>query len=357
MSDGGKLAEILAKKKAARAARPQTADAGGRPDFSQTMPLPNREEDEEERRLMVSLGGCNVTHPVSDGWHPVPEREMLAETKLSSGVVDIDDNEIEMEGSDKVAQGGLGVLYRAYWRGTEVAVKKPVDPRAGMDPKLKDDFRKEAAILGEVRHPNVVLLMAACLRAPKLCIVLEWCSGGSLFDLLHRSRADPSRDQKLHLAEGVAAGLAFLHASSPAIIHRDIKTQNVLVDVNLTVAKICDFGLAIRTSDVSQVNSAAGTPRYMAPELYRSESCSTMSDVYAYAVTLWEMFSREMPFGGMDIEEVRDKTVRGERPEIPLTCPRQVSLLIRDCWAQSPQDRPPLNSVLMSIRAMREDSP
>ncbi len=94
----------------------------------------------------------------------------------------------------------------------------------------------QASILGEVRHPNVVLLMGVCLRAPNLCLLLEWCAGGSLHDLLHRSKSDISREQRLGLAAGVASAVAFLHTSSPAIIHRDIKTQNVLLDETRSLA-------------------------------------------------------------------------------------------------------------------------
>lgn len=67
---------------------------------------------------------------------------------------------------DKIAQGGLGVLYRGEWRGCQVAIKKPVDPRAASDPGLKADFQKEVDVLGTCRHPNIVLLMGACLRPP-----------------------------------------------------------------------------------------------------------------------------------------------------------------------------------------------
>ena len=96
-------------------------------------------------------GGANGAGSFSD-----------AHSRARSGVVEVDIRDIELE-ADKKAQGGLGVLYKGVWRGCEVAVKRPVDPRSAMDPELKEDFRREVDILSEVRHPNVVLLMGVRL--------------------------------------------------------------------------------------------------------------------------------------------------------------------------------------------------
>ena len=221
---------------------------------------------------------------------------MTSDSGLSGGAVvssattmvpEVDFREIEMEDQDKVAQGGLGVLYKGTWRGCAVAVKRPVDPRAVMDADLKEDFRREAAILSEVRHPNVVLLLGASLQGANLCLVLEWCNGGNLHELIHHPRDAPlAKIEKVGLLAGLAAAVAWLHTSSPAIIHRDIKPANVLVDGTRTVAKLCDFGLAIRNSEVASTRSDAGTPQYMAPELYRGECCSLESDVYAIGASL-----------------------------------------------------------------------
>jgi len=221
-------------------------------------------------------GGANGAGSFSD-----------AHSRARSGVVEVDIRDIELE-ADKKAQGGLGVLYKGVWRGCEVAVKRPVDPRSAMDPELKEDFRREVDILSEVRHPNVVLLMGvrlpvtpgdacvcashagtrprvrathvlarrvrlhahakthmdthaqthnaptqpthtctlipyipnpkfsslkpqpstqACQRGTNLCIVLEWCQGGSLFDVVHRRQSDLPKEQRLRLATGAMAGM------------------------------------------------------------------------------------------------------------------------------------------------------
>jgi len=344
--EGDKLAALLAKRKAARAAKSTADDAVySGPSTPATNSRQNSYNDDDDYSGgMGNLGlggGANGAGSFSD-----------AHSRARSGVVEVDIRDIELE-ADKKAQGGLGVLYKGVWRGCEVAVKRPVDPRSAMDPELKEDFRREVDILSEVRHPNVVLLMGACQRGTNLCIVLEWCQGGSLFDVVHRRQSDLPKEQRLRLATGAMAGLAFLHSHSPPIIHRDIKSQNVLVDESLRVAKLCDFGLAVKLSDASTTNAAAGTPSYMAPELFRGEACSLPSDVYAFGVMLNEIFSREIPFGGLDVGDVKSKVGRGERPTSSLTCPRGIVQLANRCWAESRSERPQAVQVVALLRDLQ----
>lgn len=266
----------------------------------------------------------------------------------------MDIKEIDFHDQDKVAQGGLGVLYKGTWRGCEVAVKRPVDPRAALDANLKEDFRRECIILGEVRHPNVVLLLGASLQGSNLCLVLEWCDGGNLHELIHHPAEPLNKVEKRNLLAGLAAAVAWLHTSSPAIIHRDIKPHNVLVDGLRSVAKLCDFGLAIRNSEVANTRSDAGTPQYMSPELYRGECCSTESDVYAIGMTIWEAAAEEYPFGGMQLSDMKTAIVAGERPAVPITAAAALSSLMRDCTGGVASSRP---SALEVLRRLREYHP
>ena len=111
------------------------------------------------------------------------------------------------------------------------------------------------------------MLMGASLRPPNLCMLFEWCEGGSLYHVLRRAGSDLGRQQRLCIAACVASAIAFLHTGSPAIIHRDIKAQNVLLDdpVNPVSAKLCDFGLAIKLSDAAETNACQGTPPCVPP--------------------------------------------------------------------------------------------
>jgi hypothetical protein len=113
--------------------------------------------------------------------------------RISCPEIEPDDVELEDE---KIGQGAFSVVYKGVWRGCDVVVKKPVDPRAAMDPKLQAEFYQEAAVLrfaprrrldprSDLRHPNIVLMMAATLKPPKLFLVFEWVDGNSLYDVVH----------------------------------------------------------------------------------------------------------------------------------------------------------------------------
>jgi serine/threonine protein kinase len=104
--------------------------------------------------------------------------------------------------------------------------------------------------------------------------------------------------------------MEYLHSLNPPIIHRDLKSLNILRDFRGSF-KICDFGL------VCNKTIAAGTPSYMAPELLENKRYTKTVDSYAFAVLLWEIFSGDIPFNRLDVPEIRDRVIAGKRPTIP----------------------------------------
>lgn len=119
--------------------------------------------------------------------------------------------------------------------------------------------------------------------------------------------------------------MEYLHAQRPAIIHRDLKTHNLLKAYDGHV-KICDFGL------VKVTNPQAGTPAYMAPELFQNKPYNKSVDVYSFGVVFWELFCGEIPFYMVDIPDIRQRVLSGDRPKIPGSCPQRWTNLIRQCW-------------------------
>jgi serine/threonine-protein kinase TNNI3K len=127
---------------------------------------------------------------------------------------------------------------------------------------------------------------------------------------------------------------------SPAIIHRDLKSHNILKADNGSF-KLCDFGL------VRNRNAAAGTPAYMAPELLNNGNFTKSVDCYAMGMVLWEIFVREIPFGRMDVAEIRQKVLSGRRPAIPsYSLHHRIAALITKCWSQNPEDRPTASEIV-----------
>ena len=162
----------------------------------------------------------------------------------------------DLERGEHIASGSMGSIYTATWRGRRVALKSLHDPTSSALKETEEELLVHAAL----SHKHVVELLGANLAPRGCCIVLELCRE-SLFVRLYRRREEMERRTTVTIALHVARAVEYLHARSPTVVHRDIKSHNVLIDFDGT-AKLCDFGL-VNTREVT-----AGTPNYMAPELF-----------------------------------------------------------------------------------------
>jgi serine/threonine protein kinase len=173
-----------------------------------------------------------------------------------------------------------------------------------MQQSLKE-FQREVTTLYKVRHPNLVLFVGACADKGHIMILTEFCSGGSLFSLLHEKRSiNLSLKQKHRMALDIAKGMNYLHTQDPPILHRDLKSLNLLVyeqvrnNSDFIQIKITDFGLSRHNDDLStsRMTGLAGTFHWMAPEVLKSDEYTHKADVYSYGIVLWEVIMREPPF-------------------------------------------------------------
>jgi ankyrin repeat protein len=235
--------------------------------------------------------------------------------------------------------GGFGVVKAATWSFMDVAVKQLKVSRLS-DESLAE-FEAEAKIHAGLNHLNIVRLYGACIESFKYCMVMELMVGGSLYDVLHSAKEMPW-EIRSSIAKDIAVGLTYLHEHG--ILHRDLKSLNVLLDDRMR-AKLSDFGLSkVKTETMaSTAASEKGTLCWMAPELFkRGAKHNELSDIYALGMVLWELASREIPFNdshgnsALLMQWVKD----GERDEIPATTPPKLAMLIGQCWAQNPTDRP-----------------
>ena len=238
----------------------------------------------------------------------------------SGGWDNIDFAEIEI--GEKIGGGGIGVIYNGWWRGEPVALKTLFDSRIGED--LKREYMDELLVMSKVKHSNIVTFLGASMIPPNLCFVMEICEC-SLYSLLHTDRVTFSEKENITMATDIACAMEYLHARTPSIIHRDLKSHNVLRAYNGSL-KLCDFGL------VMNKNTTAGTPCYMAPELFENRSFNKKVDVYAFGMILWELFAMELPFKMLDVPEIRRRVCNNERPRIPSYCSSRVTRLIEKCW-------------------------
>ncbi|KAH8484841.1 hypothetical protein H0E87_026562 [Populus deltoides] len=199
--------------------------------------------------------------------------------------------------SEIIGAGGFGAVYkgRLPTNGIEVAVKRiPPNSIQGLR-----GFTAEIESLGRLRHKNLVNLQGWCKRNNDLLLVYDYIPNGSLAGLLF-SRGNNfvlSWEQRFNIVKGIAAGLLYLHEEwEQVVIHRDVKSSNVLIDAGMN-GRLGDFGLA-RLYDhgtMSHTTNIVGTIGYIAPELARTGQASTSSDVYAYGILLLEVACGRKP--------------------------------------------------------------
>ncbi|KAK9142395.1 hypothetical protein Syun_011795 [Stephania yunnanensis] len=256
-------------------------------------------------------------------------------------------NDIQL--GERIGLGSYGEVYRADLNGTEVAVKKFLDQDFSGD--ALDQFRCEVKIMLRLRHPNVVLFMGAVTRPPNLSILTEFLPRGSLYRLLHRPNVQLDEKRRLKMALDVAKGMNYLHTSHPTIVHRDLKSPNLLVDKNWTV-KVCDFGLSrLKHHTFLSSKSTAGTPEWMAPEVLRNEPSNEKCDVYSFGVILWELATMRMPWSGMNpMQVVGAVGFQNRRLEIPEDVDPMIAQTIRDCWQSDPNLRPSFSQLMSHLK-------
>lgn len=261
----------------------------------------------------------------------------------------------ELDIGRTIGRGAFGDVVTAQWRGQTVAMKRLQNVNAGRDSAVLDDFLREVNTLMQVRHPNVVEFKGACTTPPNLGIVMEHCEHGSLFHVLRQLRGRLPLPLAIKWATDIARGVLHLHTLDPPVLHRDLKSCNLLVDARFRV-KTADFGLA-RTKASSVAFTQVGTWGWMAPEVLDSAPYNEKADVYSYGVILWELLTQEEPFKGLAPMQIMRLIDRGERPAIPAGVSAGYRELIEQCWATDPDARPTFDEVVERLEALARTLP
>ncbi|KAI3676348.1 hypothetical protein L1987_85954 [Smallanthus sonchifolius] len=270
-----------------------------------------------------------------------------------------------------LGRGGYGTVYKGILpNGTIAAIKKS----RVMDESQIEQFINEVVILTRINHRNVVKLLGCCLETEVPLLVYECVSNGTLFHQIHASDdiAWLSWDSRLRIAVESAGALAYLHsAASKPIIHRDVKSANILLDENL-VAKISDFGASrLIALDQTQVNTMVqGTIGYLDPEYFHTSLLTDKSDVYSFGVVLLELLTSKKPLS-MDRSQVernlashflaslRTNTLfqildpRVVR-EGSLDQLQAIASLVKRCLNMNGYDRPTMKEVAIELEGLRK---
>ncbi|XXG40162.1 hypothetical protein AAC387_Pa01g0948 [Persea americana] len=203
-----------------------------------------------------------------------------------------------LDEEDVVGSGGFGTVYKMVMEdGSTFAVKRIDKSCEGSD----QIFESELEILGSIKHINLVNLRGYCRLPSCKLLIYDYLAFGSLDHFLHESSRQEERclnwNGRLRIALGSARGLAYLHHDCcPRIVHRDIKSSNILLDANL-VPRVSDFGLAklLVDDDAHVTTVVAGTFGYLAPEYLQSGRATEKSDVYSFGVLLLELITGKRP--------------------------------------------------------------
>ncbi|XP_061594238.1 tyrosine-protein kinase ABL2 isoform X3 [Cololabis saira] len=265
----------------------------------------------------------------------------------------------EMERTDitmkhKLGGGQYGEVYVGVWKkyNLTVAVKTLKE-----DTMEVEEFLKEAAVMKEVKHPNLVQLLGVCTLEPPFYIVTEYMPHGNLLDYLRDcEKAEVNAVVLLYMATQISSAMEYLEKKN--FIHRDLAARNCLVGEN-HVVKVADFGLSrLMTGDTYTAHAGAKFPiKWTAPESLAYNTFSIKSDVWAFGVLLWEIATYGMsPYPGIDLSQVYDLLEKGYRMEQPEGCPPKVYELMRACWQWSPLDRPSFAEIHQAFETMFHDS-
>ena len=318
----------------------------------------------------------------------------------------IDYKELKYNTTDIIGQGKFANVYKGTYVNQPVAIKVLKEiPEDGA-------FEKELEVLSRVRTPSLIFFYGACL-SPKCCIVTELMTRGTLYDYMQQSQLNISWLDVIKLTQQIALGISYLHAWKPPLVHRDIKSSNLLLDKDNSI-KICDLGLArfnTKSNDLT-LRKCKGTPVFIAPESYLSAleiaeeeksqklgselnsvmqdmkeknsnlvGWTTKSDVFSFSVVIWELATRcfygvyrtpyysdykHLKFDAAILIQVAKKGIYiynfiknklkiGLRPIIRKEIPDPIKFLITKCWDQTPTNRPDFETILPMLKEIEDD--
>ncbi|ORE07501.1 kinase-like protein [Rhizopus microsporus var. microsporus] len=251
----------------------------------------------------------------------------------------------------KIGSGGFKDCYEGVYKGEAVAIGELRITR--FNEINLAEIKHEINVLKQLRHENVVKFIGVCTHPSHLCIVTELCSKGDLFDVI-RAYPRPSFAQQVMYMYDIALGVAYLHTRRPSIIHRDLKSMNILVSSD-DRAKINDFGLArIRPRANALMHTQCGTPNWQAPEFWSvNPSYTEKVDVYACGLIFWEIMTWGTcgyPYQDYSehelYEAVKYHDARPPISQLTNIYPRNLLVLIMEMWETNPSLRPSMNHVV-----------
>ncbi|TMW57782.1 hypothetical protein Poli38472_014385 [Pythium oligandrum] len=273
---------------------------------------------------------------------------------------------------EELKSGGNGVVYRGFYRQRPVAIKRLRFDYVN-DEFMVTQFLDEIALMSGLRHARIVEFIGCawdCME--NLSMITELMPRGDLQEVLQRTRGKPNAltwsTHKPKIALHIAEGLSYLHNLSTKVIHRDLKSKNVLLNAKFD-AKLTDFGISRKTRlDESQMTGGIGTNFWIAPEVLAGRRYDERADIYSFGIVLSEIDTDDYPYWNDRsaqqpgwTEEERRKTqerailrmvIAGTlRPQFSPECPKRILALAQQCLDDEPRNRPSAAQIVSTLRA------
>ena len=275
----------------------------------------------------------------------------------------IDSLDVIMKNKERIGEGGFGIIYKAKWmkdrgpidrislffgvdKSETVAIKKFRGDN--FTEENEKEFLNEAAIMSMLDSPYIIKFFGFFTFRKRFWITMEYLENKSLYTFLHSERVlKPvwSQLKQVNMALDIARGLDYLHRIK--ILHRDIKSHNILLDEDLN-PKLCDLGFAkIKEHSRSTTNSKQPTCYWTALEVFKQDIYTEASEIYSYGLVLFEILTSKVPFEKHLTEYALVKALKREkRLKIPDTALPEFKDMINRCSRKEPKDRPALNEVI-----------
>nr|UWU45056.1 leucine-rich repeat receptor-like kinase [Phytophthora sojae] len=290
---------------------------------------------------------------------------MMGGTAIESALVKyrVPANEVQIERS--IAKGGFGIVFLATYQSRPVVVKK-ILPEKAADDRCLSAFIEEIKLISSLSHAKIVRFIGVSWSMlSDMAVLMEYMPNGDLdmllkqqherqemypkeFDWYQNSSVLPA---KAAIALDVLEAIVYLHSFPSPIIHRDLKSKNVLLSASYE-AKLSDFGVSREWQVDTTMTAGIGTMAWIAPEVLRGERYTEMADIYSFGVILSELATCIKPFEGVTNALIVLKVTSEEKPDLGTNCPEDIRELADRCLSFNPNDRPSASVAHYELRTL-----
>lgn len=301
--------------------------------------------------------------PQKDNGSPTKPSPVNKIVKQSDHPWYIAPSELKLRMKKPVAKGTFGCVYIGEWLGLVVTVKEIEVKNDQNNAKCKASLKaitEEIHKLSEIRHPNIVIFLGACV-SPKCYIVMEHCAHGTLKKwMAAQVKESIPVDMKIVLdfLSDIARGVRYAHEKYKMIV-RNLQSSKIFIDEHLQAKISVTFGMSHKLSGFKDDEY----PAWSAPEILRGEDYNEKVDVFSFAIVMWELLTRLKPYA--DVPELKKFKIPHEaiafavakhemRPEVPEWCPKPLETLMMHCWSDDSYARPDFNGIIQYLNRMKK---